>query len=168
MEITSNEATWFLPIFKAGAGILPSPRTFEPYYNATCWDFNDLMRSFREDASRHGLEVWTHCEHFIQKKKWPRTKVETAFWLRERWLMAESYCLGLEQEASKNGRDVTRAKPEDPLAMLHWLVVELWDEAFVDVWLQENARSYVRVDSYAGTDRLVEFEIEMRRFEGKL
>jgi hypothetical protein len=168
MRVAPTHAAWFSPLLAEGKRTLPSCGMFQPYYNATSWDFNDLMRAFREDAVRPSQVISAACSGFLVRRKWPRLKVEPAFWLRERWLMAARCCLELEEDAKSKAQEITPAEPPDPKAMLEFMVGELWDEGFVDVWLRENARQYVSVDPYAGTDTVVEFEIAMRKFEGTL
>ena len=167
MKVTPGNAAWFLPLFDSGSRRMPSPRTFEPYYNATSWDFDDLMRAFREDAVMSGPAVWEACAVFLSNGRWPRMKVEPAFWLRERWSMAGRLCRAIFDETSQRQGGCLPAKPDDQVGMLEHLVIDIWDDSFVDLWLRHNARSYARVDPGADTDAHVEFEIAMRAFEAR-
>jgi hypothetical protein len=128
------------------ARTLPKTGTFQPYYNATSWDHDDLYRAAREDAIRSRAAV----EQLVAEKKskgmWPRGRYEAKFWLRARWEQATAWAQSLAARATVE--DGPPKPPKDIRAVGRWLIYDMWDAMFVDLWLAENLGDYTSIDTY--------------------
>lgn len=165
MTFSPPEAAWLYFRLVEHGKRAPSSRTFEPYYNASSWDLQDLFRAFRADAtelpaalSKAGLVV-------TRRAAWPRMKTCEAFWIRERWGMAERYCLEVSGMNTLSGGQVASTPPADPESAILGLLTDLWNERLVDVWIRENARSYVSVDDYSLQESITDLEVYLRKLE---
>jgi hypothetical protein len=164
MTLSPEEAAWLYFRFQQHDKKMPSPRTFQPYYNASSWDLDDLFTTFRDDALDTLHTTAKAVLVVTQGKAWPRMTTKEAFWMRERWQMAERYCRQLVTTKYALG-PVPNTPPVDVPAALEWLLTDLWAEQLVDVWLRENARSYVSVEDYSLQESITELEIYLRKLE---
>ena len=164
MTLTAEEAAWLYFRFQEHGKKMPSSSTFQPYYNASSWDLDDLFSTFRDDALETLHTTSKAINVIIQGKAWPRMNTKEAFWMRERWQLAEQYCKELILAKYRPG-PVPNLPPSDVPAVLTWLLSDLWAERLVDVWLQENARSYVSVEDYSLQESITDLEIYLRKLE---
>lgn len=162
MKYTYEELAWLLVWLEEHKVKMPNPRRFQPYYDASSWDLDDLFRAFREDAVSNRQAVWDAIWERSKLGKWPRVHSSTAFWLRERWGMAEEYCRYLLQTRDSSLGPVLATRPPNPEASIKWFLLDKWDQSLVDAWLRDRAREFVFADdghcdgSEAGLERHLE------------
>lgn len=147
---------------------MPSPRSFQPHYDATSWDLRDLFRAFREEALECPSGVSSIVSALTTGHKWPRLKTKDAFWMEARWGEAEGYCMSVSRRAIHSVTLVSTPPPKDASAVIGWLLQEAWETRFVDLWLRDNARWYVSVDDPSIQESITDLEIFLRELEGKL
>jgi hypothetical protein len=164
MKHTYEELAWLLVWFEEHKRKMPSSRRFEPYYNASSWDLDDLFRAFREDAVGNRQAVWDAVWERSKLGKWPKIHSSTAFWLKERWEMAESFCRYLLQTRNASLPPVLAAQPTNPEASIKWLLLDMWDTSLVDAWIRERAREFV----FADDGHCEGSEAELERYLNKL
>jgi len=165
MNLTSQEAGLICSWLRSNAKKLPSPRTFHPCYNVDSWDLQDLFRAFRRDATESRDKIWTFVVQRFDTGVWPKMKTSDAFWLRERWQMAERYCSQVAGLGVYSPIPSDVAPPKDFQTTAAWLLLDLWDSRLVDVWIRENARAYVSVWDPSLDESMVELEIYLRKLE---
>jgi hypothetical protein len=165
MNPTLEEIAWLYSWLKEHKEKMPGGRSSGPHYNASCWDLDDLFRAFREDAVGSRDRVWQAVLKRGQSGAWPKMKSSDAFWLRERWLMAERYCREVLEEGSNPVSQIPVSSPKDTQATIEWLLLDLWDDTLVDLWIRENARDYVYADHYKSEEAPEELERYLRKLE---
>lgn len=79
--------------------------------------------------------------------------------------MAERYCRDLAGLGFPAVVPSDAIPPNDVLGAIAWLVLGLWDERLVDVWLRENARDYVSVEDPTLEESIIALEIYLRKLE---
>jgi len=79
--------------------------------------------------------------------------------------MAERYCLEVSGMNTLSGGQVASTPPADPESAILGLLTDLWNERLVDVWIRENARSYVSVDDYSLQESITDLEVYLRKLE---
>lgn len=122
-------------------------KPFSPHYNATSWDLDDLFRAFRRDAVGSRDIIWQAVSERTIKGDWPKLQSRDSFWLSQRWSMAVRYCQEvLEQSKTTATSEAPSNHPKVDMEAVKWLLMDLWDQSLVDVWIQENARDSVVVE----------------------
>lgn len=124
-----------------GAATLPKTGNYEPYYNATNWDHDEVYAAARAE----GRDTRSEVSQLVADKKsagaWPRGRYKAKFWLQARWDMAGAYAMRLSEAARCLAIDPPDHAMDDREAT-KWLVWDAWDESLVDHWLAENLRHY--------------------------
>jgi|ERR1035437_10201809 hypothetical protein len=166
MNFTPQESAWLYGWFRDHRKGMPSARSFQPYYNATSWDLQDLFRAFREEALEHPTEVSSIVSALTTGHKWPRLKTKDAFWIEARWGEVEAHCMSVSGMRSL-AIPASATPPKDAPAAIGWLLQEAWETRFVDSWIRDNARWYVSVDDPSIQESVTDLEIFLRKLEGK-
>ena len=165
MQLAPGEYAWLLLQLEELSAKMPYRSRYEPMYDATSWDLEDLFRAFREETLSFREPIWSAVCERAMTGKWPKLSREAVFWLRERLVAARQWCEVVLQKA--NSSDPIRAtRPKDGRAAIEWLLLELWHEHLADFWLRENARRYVSIHWPMETDE--EGEADLERYLRKL
>jgi hypothetical protein len=165
VKLMAGEALWIQEWLQAHGQKLPGVRRFQPGYKADSGNFDEIFRVFRLDAIGFRESIWKAVLERSISGAWPRVDRETAFWLRERWKMAQRLCALIIQ---KGNNSATRAsRPKDAQTTIRWFLLEAWDERLVDLWVREHAREYVYTDYGCPEESIIELEIYLRKLEGK-
>jgi hypothetical protein len=168
MKLTPEEAAWLYRWFREHRKGMPSPRSFQPHYDATSWDLEELFGAFREEALEPPAKMSSVVNALVAERKWPRMRTRDAFWMEARWGEAEGHCLILSGIQLGSDLPIYVTPPQEPRAAIEWLLQWAWETRFVDLWLRDNARSYVSVDDYSIQESITDLEIFLRKLEGKL
>lgn len=129
---------------------LPKTGTFQPFYNATTWDHDDLYRAAREDAVRSRSAVMQLITDYKVQEAWPRGRYEAKFWLRAR--CEEAAYFAQELGATNNESSSSPPPPKDARAVLDWLLYDAWDTQLVDYWLADNLGDHTSFENYGTSD----------------
>jgi len=138
---------------------LPKCGNYEPHYDATSWDLDDLYRAFREEARRSQSEVLRIVEEFENQGAWPRGRYKAKFWLRARSEEASAFVREIVAAASHSAIRADETLQADAPTAIRWLLYTRWDEQSVDYWLSANLQDYVHLcDCPGGEEQLEEFQ----------
>jgi hypothetical protein len=96
--------------------------------------------------------------------EWPKVAREVSFWLRERLSMALLYCQVALERANHPG-PIQATRPRDGQAAIKWLLVDVWLEHLSDIWLRDNARSYVSISWAEDEQSEAQLERYLRKLE---
>jgi hypothetical protein len=147
MNPTIQEIAWILLWLEDHQKKMPGGRSRPPHYDATSWDFDDLFRVFRREATGSPDRLWQAVTERASTGLWPKMKPTDSFWLRQRWAMAVRYCRAvLEKRSRSDPTAVLASRPTDAQAAIRWLLSDKWDERLADIWIRENARDCVSCD----------------------
>lgn len=166
MPLSPEELAWSLLQLEKLEANLPK-RCFRnyPFYDATSWDLDDLFRTFRRDTRSSRELIWSVLLERAKLGVWPNLSKEVFFWLRQRLAMARRYCEAVLAKSHRSG-PISASPPKDAPAATKWLVLDLWDERLAEIWLRENARTYVVV-SWPEDDNEYELERYLEKLESE-
>lgn len=163
MQLALSEIAWLLLQLEELCKKMPRKSRYLPYYDARSWDLDDLFRAFREETLSLSEPIWTAVQERAMTGEWPKVAREVSFWLRERLSMALHYCQAARERANDSG-PIQATRPKDGQAVIKWLLMDVWLEHLSDIWLRDNARSYVSI-SWAED---VQSEAQLERYLHKL
>jgi hypothetical protein len=135
---------------------LPKTGSYEPHYDATSWDLDDLYRAFREEALRSQSEVLPLVEAWESQGAWPRGKYKGKFWLRARIEEASAFVREIVEVPSNSAIRFDESLPTDARSVTRWLLYTRWDEQLADYWLSENLEFYTHLDDCPGGEEQME------------
>ena len=166
MNMTEPEAMWLLGWLRKYRKKIPPEGRYQPHFDATSWDLDEILHGLREEAlgSREAVSLVVLALTTGQKRK--RLKPRDQFWLNARWDSAVSHC----ERVARTGRDSATlpTPPTDAPASIGWLLLECWEKQLAEEWVRENAREYIVVDDPTIQESVTELEIFLRRLEGTL
>jgi len=95
-------------------------------------------------------------------------KTADAYWLRQRWAMAQYYCREASETGIRSASPAPPTPPRDAQKAIGWLLLDLWDERLSDLWVAEHARDFVVVEDPTLHEAATDLEIYLRKLEGSL
>lgn len=166
MKISSAEATGIQQWLKT-LGRKPGTYGYEPYHPVRSFDLDEVFEAFWRETTGSPQTIWSAVLERTNTGAWPKLKRQDAFWLVQRWEMADRICNWVRKQENDSAKTAS-PPPRGVLTTAKWLLLEEWDERLSHLWLRENARDYVILDAIRGTREMqVDLEIYLRKLEAR-
>ena len=132
MSLTTQEREWLFGWLQHAWETAPST-SWEPDIYGDQIDADDLRSHFIEDALKDSDIIWAAVIHWSQTERWPRLKRPTAYFLRQRLLMAQARFGMLEYPI---GTRFLRAVLPQPRGteILRFALIDDWRETGASEW----------------------------------
>ena len=146
----------------AKAKTLPSWGSYEPWYDATRVDRDEIYASVRGEATSTREEVMHLVGCKPKGEGWGQGKYREKFWLSARWSEAISQALEFA-ESSEDMASFDQGCRIKAKKAMEWLLWVEWDRERVDHWLAEHLAKYVHFDQVEGfPEDFVDYSLWLR------